>query len=245
MLLRARRLTLPDRLVLVIDGCDVAIRLRADPRARRYLLRLPPDRSEPVLTIPKGGSLATAERFAERHAGWLRDQLHARPDTVAFEAGALVPLRGVPHRIAPTGRLRGLIETAEGADDLPHILVPGAQEHLPRKLTDWLKRAARDDIADAVGRHTRTLGVRASAISIRDTRSRWGSCASNGRLSFSWRLILAPTDILDYVAAHEVAHLKEMNHSDRFWRLCHQLAPHTPRARQWLRDHGQRLHSYG
>ncbi|KZM51250.1 SprT family zinc-dependent metalloprotease [Labrenzia sp. OB1] len=245
MLLRSGRNKLPDHIEIETDTSAVRIRLRANPRAQRYLLRLPADRSGPVLTVPRGGNLARAERFARQHIDWLIERLQDRSDHVSFLPGDIVPLRGEGHVIVPTGKLRGLIATGrtEGGD--PALFVPGADDHIPRKVTAWLKAQARADLTLRAGFHAGTIGSRIAAISIRDTKSRWGSCASNGRLSFSWRLILAPPDILDYVAAHEVAHLKEMNHSDRFWRLCEQLAPQTPQARVWLKENGLHLHGYG
>ncbi|NBN65664.1 M48 family metallopeptidase [Pannonibacter tanglangensis] len=244
MFFRSRRAKLPEAVTLALPSGEVSLRLRQDPRARRYLLRLPADASGPVLTIPRGGSLETALDFANRHRDWLEGQMAARPAVTPFLPGSHVPVRGVMHRIVATGRLRGLVATGTGADGA-ELLVPGDEIHVPRKVGDWLRRQARADLTAAVERHTATIGRRATAISVRDTRSRWGSCASNGRLSFSWRLILAPPEILDYVAAHEVAHLVEMNHSDRFWAVCRRLAPQTPSARQWLRTEGAALHTYG
>ena len=234
---------LPDHIDIETDARPLRIRLRSDPRARRYLLRLPADNSGPVLTIPKGGNLARAERFARQHVDWLQERMSGRPDHVLLRPGDHVPLRGVDHLIVPTGRLRGLVELRD--TPVPEVHVPGSDDHVPRKLTAWLKGQAKADLTRAAEHHASRLGERISAISIRDTRSRWGSCASNGRLSFSWRLILAPPDILDYVAAHEVAHLREMNHSDRFWAVCQELAPQTPQARVWLKENGARLHGYG
>lgn len=244
MLFRSRRVKLPEAVTLALTSGEVSIRLRQDPRARRYLLRLPTNASEPVLTIPRGGSLETALDFVARNRGWLESQLSARPAATPFAADAEIPVRGVPHRIVATGRLRGLV-TCVAAPDGPQLHVPGDAAHASRKVADWLRRQARDDLVQAVDRHCATIGRQATAISLRDTRSRWGSCAANGRLSFSWRLILAPPEILDYVAAHEVAHLVEMNHSDRFWAVCRRLAPQTPAAREWLRQHGAGLHTYG
>ena len=245
MLLRRGKKTLPDHIEIQTDSQPVRIRLRANPRAQRYLLRLPADSSGPVLTVPKGGDLTRAERFARQHIGWLVERLQDRPDHVALGPGDLVPLRGIDHVILSTGRLRGLVST--GITDLsePALLVPGADDHIPRKVISWLKQEARRDLEERSRYHAGRIGKKIAAISIRDTKSRWGSCASNGRLSFSWRLILAPPEILDYVAAHEVAHLKEMNHSARFWRLCEQLAPQTPTARVWLKENGLRLHGFG
>ncbi|MEC9472930.1 MAG: SprT family zinc-dependent metalloprotease [Pseudomonadota bacterium] len=245
MFLRASKKTLPDHIEIQTGASAVRIRLKANPRAQRYLLRLPADRSGPVLTVPKGGDLARAERFARQHIDWLIERLQDRADHVTFLPGEIVPLRGEDHVIVPTGKLRGLITLGRNDAGLPALFVPGAEDHIPRKVTTWLKEQARADLSARTTLHAATIGKKVAAISIRDTTSRWGSCASNGRLSFSWRLILAPTDILDYVAAHEVAHLKVMNHSARFWRLFEQLAPQTQKARVWLKQNGVRLHGYG
>ncbi len=245
MLLRARKRKLPEHIELKSDETTVRVRLRADTRARRYLLRLPADNSGPVLTVPKGGDAQKAERFVLQHIHWLLERLDRRPDQVTFSPGNCIPIRGVDHMIVETGKLRGLVSQGAGFEGQLELHVPGAPDHIPRKLTNWLKSEARKDLTETTQVHADRIGKKVSAISVRDTKSRWGSCASNGRLSFSWRLILAPPEILDYVAAHEVAHLKEMNHSPRFWRLCEELAPHTPSARKWLKENGLKLHSYG
>lgn len=245
MFRRARSAPLPEHIDIDAGDTPVRIRLRANPRAQRYLLRLPADTSGPVLTVPSGGDLARAERFARQHIDWLVEKLQDRPEHIPFQHGDLVPLRGTDHLIVPAGGLRGLVRTGTTDDGSPALFVPGAEDHIPRKVTTWLKAQAKADLNARAHHHAQKIGKKISALSVRDTKSRWGSCASNGRLSFSWRLILAPPDILDYVAAHEVAHLKEMNHSDRFWRLCEELAPQTPDARIWLKQNGARLHGYG
>ena len=127
-------------------------------------------------------------------------------------------------------------------DDGPAIEVPGEAPHVRRRLVDHLKKEARADLASAVARHAATLGVRPTAIRLKDTTSRWGSASARGVLAFSWRLIMAPPFVLDYVAAHEVAHLKEMNHSDRFWTICERLCPATEAAKDWLKKNGAGLH---
>lgn len=245
MLLRRGKKDLPDHIDIETDTKAVRIRLRANPRAQRYLLRLPADSSGPVLTVPRGGDLRRAEHFARQHIGWLVERLQDRPQHVSLAPGDVFPLRGVDHRILPTGTLRGLVSAGVGEDGAPALFVPGADDHVPRKATNWLKSEARKDLVVRAQFHAARIGRKITAISVRDTRSRWGSCASNGKLSFSWRLILAPPEILDYVAAHEVAHLKEMNHSARFWRLCEELAPQTPTARVWLKENGTCLHGFG
>ena len=244
MRFKITRPPLPDHLTLRSGDTNVQIRLRRDNRAQRYLLRIPADHSGPVLTVPKSGDAARAERFARQHIDWLLSRLREKPDQTPFQDGSIVPLRGTDHLIVATGRLRGLVSVANEGNSA-RILVPGAPEHLARKLTSYLKEEARKDLTQACAVHSEKIGRKVAGISIRDTTSRWGSCASNGRLSFSWRLILAPPEILDYVAAHEVAHLREMNHSDRFWKICRDLAPQTPAARKWLKEKGSALHTYG
>lgn len=243
--LRARKTALPDHIEIDAGETPVRIRLRANSRAQRYLLRLPADHSGPVLTVPKGGDLGRAERFARQHINWLIERLEGRPNHVALRSGDFVPLRGEDHLIVSTGKLRGLVSVGATDCGAPALHVPGAGDHVPRKTTSWLKAQAKLDLTARAEDHAARIGKKIAAISVRDTKSRWGSCASNGRLSFSWRLILAPPEILDYVAAHEVAHLKEMNHSDRFWNLCTELAPQTPAARVWLKENGLRLHGFG
>ncbi len=208
MFSRSGKKRLPDHIDIQTGTNAVRIRLRANPKARRYLLRLPADRSGPVLTVPKGGNLARAEHFARQHIDWLVERLEDRPDHIVFQPGDILPLRGEDHVIVPTGKLRGLVSAGHTEEGFPALFVPGAEDHIPRKVTNWLKEQARSDLTERAGLHAGTIDKKIAAISIRDTKSRWGSCAFNGRLSFSWRLILAPPDILDYVAAHEVAHLQ-------------------------------------
>ncbi|MEI2385685.1 SprT family zinc-dependent metalloprotease [Breoghania sp. JC706] len=240
----------PDHIVLDIDGRDVRVEVRRNARARRYSLRLPAAGGGPVLTIPERGTFRTAQRFAEDHRGWLAERMKTMPAARPFLAGGTVPLRGVPHFIEhrPAGRGTVLVVDEEAG---PKLVVAGDGPHLPRRLTDFLKKEARADLAEAVERHVGALALahpsarRPTGLVIRDTRSRWGSCTAQGKLNFSWRLVLAPAFVLDYVAAHEVAHLVEMNHSARFWNVTNALFPETEHARDWLRRYGSDLHSYG
>ena len=125
------------------------------------------------------------------------------------------------------------------------LCVAGQREHAPRRLQDWLTGQARKDLSDRVAHHAGALGLRPRRISVRDQTSRWGSCSSTGQLCFSWRLVLAPRHVLDYVAAHEVAHLAEMNHSTRFWALVARTFHDMGRSKAWLNAHGRELHCYG
>jgi predicted metal-dependent hydrolase len=153
-----------------------------------------------------------------------------------------VPLRDVPHRIVHRPEMRlTQIENREGEF---HLIVGGAALHVSRRVGDVLKREAKADLEAAVQKYAAALNVRPSGITLKDTKSRWGSCAASRRLSFSWRLILAPSYVLDYLAAHEVTHLREMNHSDRFWHLLNDICPETERAELWLKINGPKLHRY-
>lgn len=234
-----RKRSAPTSFALLAGEQMVEVTIRRHARARRFTLRLDRTGTGAVITMPRRASLATARAFAERHAGWIAERLAARPEPA--EVPETVMIRGLRHRVCPTGSPRGRIEIIP-TDDGPLIRVPGEAPHVRRRLVDHLKREAKADLDAAVARHAAALGVRPSAIRLRDTRSRWGSAASSGTLSFSWRLVMAPSFVLDYVAAHEVAHLKEMNHSDRFWQLCHRLCPETEAARAYLKAEGSSLH---
>jgi len=123
--------------------------------------------------------------------------------------------------------------------------VAGHAPHIDRRIGDFLRREAKRDLEAASLRHAGALGVAIRRLTVRDQSSRWGSCSTTGMLSFSWRLILAPSPVLNYLAAHEVAHLVEMNHSARFWRVVERLCPDHGHAKAWLDAHGSDLHRYG
>lgn len=252
---------------LEIPEIAVPVELRRHPAARRFTLRISQARRAVVLTVPERCSLADAETFVRRNAAWVHSHLSDLPTAVPFADGVTIPFRGQPHGVRftcgprrtgvveviaarhelPCERLAHAKSVASEADDegLPTLLVHGRPTHAPRRLRDWLVNTARNDLSAAVQRHARTLQLTPRRISVRDQSSRWGSCSSSGALSFSWRLVLAPPLVLDYVAAHEVAHLKEMNHSSRFWDLVQITMPRMDEARVWLREHGMTLHAFG
>ncbi len=242
---RAKRTQrLPDRIEIFLDGRDVSIRVRPNARARRYTLNLGVAGADPVVTIPSGGSSSGARSFLERNSDWLASRLSKRPVARPFRPGRIVPVRDVKHRIGHRPGERGTV-WVEAGPNMPILAVAGEREHLQRRLLDWLKREARGDLEEAVFDYAAAINVRPSAISLRDSKGRWGSCSSRGTLSFSWRLILAPPTVLDYLAAHEVAHLKEMSHGPSFWRLVHRICDHTDEAEAWLKAHGAGLHAFG
>ncbi len=231
---------------IVIDGTDVAVTFRHNARARRIILRIDKKGDGVVLTIPPGTSRSAALNFAAGQAVWIRTRLQGRAGKTGFTDGALIPVRGLQHRIAHRPDARGTVWVEEAEDaPTPLLCVAGDEAHLPRRAQDWLKRQARADLKEACNHYATVMDLRYTRISIRDQSSRWGSCSSSGGLSFSWRLVLAPADILDYVAAHEVAHLQEMNHGPDFWALVEAHCRKTRYARQWLKANGASLHRYG
>ncbi len=224
---------------LTVGGRTLAITFRRHQKARRFILRLGRDGQSAVVTMPTRAARAEALAFAERSSFWIAGQLvkQKTPHHIAHEAEIL--FRGELHRIIASGGRRGLVVHDAVARTLA---VPGDEAHLARRLTDWLKAEAKRDLTQASGRYATAMATRYRRISLRDQKSRWGSCAADGSLSYSWRLILAPPMVLDYVAAHEVAHLREMNHGPRFWRLVLSHCPEARAAKQWLKRHGHELH---
>lgn len=233
----------PPHIEVKHDGAVYRVAVKRVAAARRFTLRVSAATGGIVLTLPLRADFRTAVDFAGRHGGWIAQRLARLPDTVEVGPGAILPLRGAPHRVEHRPGSRGTVWTEHGAEGAL-LVVAGSAEHARRRLMDFLRREAKRDLDEAVARHAATLGKRVARISLKDTRSRWGSCSSTGRLSFSWRLIFAPPEVLDYLAAHEVAHLQEMNHSHRFWAVVHRLCPHTDAAEAWLKRNGAGLHRF-
>lgn len=219
--------------------------LRVHPRAKRLTLRLDKINGRLAVTVPPGCCERDALGFAERHRDWVRRRLADLPARVVFADGVEVPLLGQAHRIRHCPELRGGVRRS-GAE----LQVSGAVEHLPRRVTDFLKAEARREIVPRAKHFAEIVGGDGKArplrrITLRDTRSRWGSCTSRGDLNFSWRLILAPEPVLHYVVAHEAAHLRHLNHSPQFWGLLGELVTDIDGPTQWLRRNGAQLHRYG
>jgi predicted metal-dependent hydrolase len=235
----------PPHLEVAHAGRSFRVALKRRPTARRITLRVSNATGEVVLTLPEHAELGAARRFADAHGGWIASRLDRVPRRVAFKHGATVPFRGVPHRVAHWSNIGGGTEATVDPAGEPVLAVTCDTPHVARRVREFLEREARKDLARAVRKYSNALGVTAKRIAVRDTKTRWGSCSVKGCLSFSWRLILAPHYVLDYLAAHEVAHLKEMNHSHRFWRELHRLCPRTEEAERWLKRHGTELHRYG
>ena len=231
--------TLGDPTILRVAEREIPLLVTRNPRARRISISL--DGSGAVrLTLPRRTPLRHGLEFAEDRADWIVDHLNALPARVPFAAGAVLPLLGVDHVIRHDPAAQRGVWRADGV-----IHVSGQAEHLPRRVLDFLKVEARHEISHRALRKAKIVGRKVRRLSLRDTTSRWGSCSVEGNLNFTWRLILAPDAVLDYVVAHEIAHLKHMNHGARFWALVGRLTDDATRARHWLRDRGDHLQRYG
>ena len=231
----------PEQLTILHAGDTLPVTFVRSPRARRASLRVDVASRRVLLTAPLRMSRATAVGFAQAEAGWIAARLKRLPARRPFADGAEVPLFGTPHVIRHRGDVRGTV-WCEGGE----IHVAGRAEHLPRRLRDWLTGELRRALVPLVHAKAGRVERPVKRITLRDSRSRWGSCGPDGGLSFSWRLVFAPPEVLDYLVAHEVAHLVHLNHSPRFWTLAEALCDGPmDRPRAWLKANGEALMQYG
>ena len=231
----------PEQLTIAHAGDPLPVTFLRSARARRASLRVDAARRRIVLTAPLRMARGTAVDFAHAQAGWIAARLKRLPAHRPFVDGAEVPLFGAPHRIRHRHDRRGTV-WREGFE----IHVAGRAEHLPRRLRDWLTAELKGELVPLV--HAKALRVErpVKRITVRDSRSRWGSCGPDATMSFSWRLVFAPPEVLDYLVAHEVAHLVHLNHGPRFWALARTLCAvpiEGPQA--WLKKNGEVLLQYG
>lgn len=215
----------------------IDVTLRRSARAKRLSLRVSGLDGQVSLTLPRRGTMGQAEAFLTEKEPWIRKHIAS--------SVVLRPV-GVGHHIPVEGRKRLIVQGAGRAVSLAEdaLVVPGAEDKAAAHVKAFLKTMARDRLVEASEQYAREIGHPFSKVTLRDTRSRWGSCTSEGNLMYSWRLILAPPPVLDYVAAHEVAHLAEMNHSPAFWSKVESLMPDYQRPRKWLKTNGTHLHSF-
>ena len=217
----------------------VDVHLKRSARARRFSLRVSRLDGKVTLSMPLRAREGEALAFLRGHEAWLRQTLATMPesDRQPVMIGTRLPVEGRELLLMPgTGRSIRV----EG----DQLLIPGDPLAAGARVSAWLKVLARDRLARASTHYAGMVGRSFSSLALRDTRSRWGSCSPEGRLMYSWRLIMAPPAVLDYVAAHEVAHLVEMNHSDAYWAVVERICPGWQRHRSWLRDRGGELHRF-
>ena len=217
--------------MLILPGNPpVEIALRRNARARRFSLRVAQGDGRVTLSLPTRAREAEAMAFARAQEGWIRAALARMPQVSAVGAGGEILFEG---NALPILSAAGRSVRIEGGQ----LLVPGAPDRVAARVQAFLKVRARDRLVAASDHYAAKVGRKVAQVALRDTRSRWGSCTSAGALMYSWRLIMAPPSVLDYVAAHEVAHLIEMNHSPRFWAVVERLFPGWQSERAWLRKH--------
>lgn len=225
---------------LEIAGFDVEVRPHA--RARRLTLRFDPLSGTFRVSCPPRTPLTEITRFVMRHQAWAAKQMAKAPEVPTVEPGVTMPFKGAEVTCVRDPALRGMVRLLDN-----QILVPGAPESFTRRLKDFLKTEARQSFQVDLDRYAAQLKkIRPDArkrgrLTVRDTTSRWGSCAHNGNISLSWRLIMAPPHVASYVIAHEVAHLAEPNHSAAFWQVCTDLYGPTQQPQAWLKQYGARL----
>ncbi len=222
--------------ILSLPGGPARVEWRRSRRARRVSLRIDPRGGAVVVTLPPRTGRTAGVALLMNHAEWVAKRLAALPGPVPFADGAVVPLHGVEHRIRHAAGMRGGVRVEGG-----EILVSGQVSFLPRRVADFFRAEARRRFSALVAQKAELAQLTPRRITVKDTRSRWGSCAASRNLAFSWRLVMAPPHVQEYVAAHEVAHLRHMNHGRHFWALVSELTPHTDAAVAWLHSHGPRL----
>ena len=221
---------------LTLPSGPARVEWRRSARARRVSLRIDPSGGVVVVTLPKRASRKAGMALLMGHADWVSDRLAALPAPVVFGDGATVPICGVPHRIRHDPAARGGAFLLHG-----ELHIAGAAEFLPRRVRDFLRQEARRRLGALTLAKAGLIGVMPKRVTMKDTTSRWGSCAPDRTLALSWRLVMAPGFVQDYVVAHEVAHLRHMNHGAQFWQLVDELTPHTRTAIPWLRNQGAGL----
>jgi len=227
-------------LALTMDEREFPLHIKVNPRSRRLILRFCARSQAVLLTLPRRVSLEEGMAFVESRKPWLRAQIFAQPQRVRFIEGAVIPVCGehLTLRHVPGGSPVAWREEN-------NLCVGGTPENMELRIRRWLLSHAKATIGTIAQEKAALLGRTPSRITLRDTTSLWGSCTAKGALSFSWRLILAPPEVMDYVICHEAAHLVHLHHGLRFWKVVENLCPHHLHARAWLRAQGEDLHRYG
>jgi predicted metal-dependent hydrolase len=216
---------------------DTRVHIKTHPRARHLTLRQDTRTAQFILTKPRRTSHKTAIKFIEECRGWIESQKTKHPTPNRIESGSTIQLEGreltIRHIDAPG------IDVFTKNDEL---IVKCRAPRVPRAVQRFLIQRAENLIIPLA--HAKAVGLKKpiKSIRFRDTSSRWGSCTHDGKLSFSWRLIMAPMEVIDYIVGHEVAHLEHMNHSKKFWDMCDRLTRYTVYGRHWLKVNGDRLY---
>jgi predicted metal-dependent hydrolase len=225
---------------ITVSGVPSPLTVMRERRARRVRIRVDARKGEAVLVLPPRAALREGREFAQSQAAWLRARLAELPPRVEFAPGSEISLGGVNHVLRWDRGAPARVKVVDGV-----IRVGGDRERFAARVTEWLKRRAREKVTRRAEAVAEKIDRKIRRVSIRDPRARWGSCTHKGDLSFSWRLILAPPQVLDYVVVHEVAHLVHLHHGPAFWRAVERLMPDYGESREWLDQHGAELQRYG
>jgi predicted metal-dependent hydrolase len=238
-----------------IDVAGAAVRLKVSGRARRISLRLDTRRREVVAIAPTLRALPAAAAFAYERADWIAERLAELPAPAPIHPGALIEVLGSPCQLE-IGSGRARWRNGEDGQFPALAVAAGDDQAYARAVVRALKARALSVLRERTNIHALTLKQPEPVVAVMDARARWGSCspprrigfaagAGVGRIRYCWRLVLAPFEVMDYVAAHECAHLIEANHSPRFWAVVHDLVGDHRPHRAWLRANGPRLHGFG
>lgn len=232
-------MTMPSSFLIETESGAVPVRVCPHPQARRLRLRIRYGEQEARLTVPiYGVREAQISAFLEKQKDWLTRHFFKKCGDLAhetdFRIGATLPLYGAPHLIIEGSRRRVLRQDGQ-------IQVAGDPAGIRQRLYNWLRREAYETIQPLAESKAVRIERRIKRIAIRDTSSRWGSASGLSNLNFSWRLICTPPVVLDYVVAHEVAHLRHMNHGADFWDLCADLSEDMQAGKIWLKRHGDEI----
>ena len=225
---------------LLLEGALATIHWRRSKRARRISLRIDARDGAVVITLPMRAAKSAGFALLKANAAWVADRLAALPPTLEYAPGSLITIDGVPHPIVHSPTARGGAWLQDGA-----LHVSGDAAFLPRRVEDFLRTEARRRFSTQSIAKAAQAGLALRRVTVRDTKTRWGSCSSTGALMFCWRLLMAPPYVQDYVVAHEVAHLRHMNHGPGFWALTDELSPHRAQAVAWLSEQGSALMRVG
>jgi predicted metal-dependent hydrolase len=224
---------------LLLPHGPTRVQWRRSARARRVSLRIDPREGSVIVTLPPRAAVSAGRALLMDHAGWVAERLSRLPVAVVLRDGAEVPFDGRPVRIRHMQGARGTLLAGD------ELLVSGTEEFLPRRVLDFLRSEARRRLATAALTKASLHGLHARRVVVKDTRTRWGSCTADGTLMFSWRLVMAPPEVQDYVVAHELAHLRHMDHSARFWMQVETMTPYRKLATSWLEKSGAGLMRIG
>lgn len=231
---------LPQSIPITLGSGSINAQIRATAAAKRLTLRVRPRERDLLISVPLRTKLTDILTFTQKYQGWIEAKLAKLPQVTMITDGAIIPLRGEPVTIRHMLGTRGNVWKVGN-----ELHVAGDPIGLKRRVMTFLNAEAKRDLIEATFRYAQILDVSIENITVRDTKSRWGSCSSKGALNYSWRVIMAPPFVLDYLCAHEVSHRLEMNHSHRFWAHVERICPHMNEAEKWLKKNGAKLHLIG